>query len=195
MWHHYAFVLNRKRPAANEVTPYVDGQPVSYQKESSGTGAGAFANSTLYLMSRAGTSLFGSGSLDELAIYSGGLGASTISEQVNSNGPEPRPVAQIAATPNQPHAGETVTLERLRLALRRRLDRQVRMGFERRRQHMRPTRAQAQSTSTTFANPGTYTVGLRVTDSDGAVGVTTQQISVGHLPAESPRSRRPRARR
>ena len=74
----------------------MDGLPVSYQKESSGTGAGAFANSTLYLLSRGGTSLFGSGSLDELAIYSGELGASTIQEQVNSNGPEPRPVAQIA---------------------------------------------------------------------------------------------------
>ena len=77
----------------------MDGQPVSYQKESSGTGAGAFANSTLYLMSRGGTSLFGTGSLDELAIYSGELGASTIQEQFNSNGPEPRPVASIAATP------------------------------------------------------------------------------------------------
>ena len=44
----------RRAPAATEITPYVDGQPVSYQKEGSGTGAGAFANSTLYLMSRDG---------------------------------------------------------------------------------------------------------------------------------------------
>ena len=58
-----------------EITPYVDGQPVSYQKESSGTGAGPFASSTLYLFSRGGNSLFGSGSLDELAIYSGELSA------------------------------------------------------------------------------------------------------------------------
>ena len=53
-WHHYAFVLDATAPAAQQVTPYVDGQPVSYTKTASGTGAGNFANSTLYLMSRGG---------------------------------------------------------------------------------------------------------------------------------------------
>jgi len=46
VWHHYAFVLNSAAPAASEITPYVDGVPVSYEKESSGTGAGPFAAST-----------------------------------------------------------------------------------------------------------------------------------------------------
>ena len=41
----------RRRP---QITPYVDGQPVPYTKLDSGTGAGNFANSTLYMMSRAG---------------------------------------------------------------------------------------------------------------------------------------------
>ncbi len=181
VWHHYAFVLNSGAPAASEITPYVDGQPVSYQKESSGTGAGAFTSSTLYLFSRGGTSLFGSGSLDELAIYSGELGASTIQEQVNSNGPEPRPVAQIALTPSEPHAGEKVTLSGAGShyangsIVKYEWDLNGDGAYE-------TNTGSTSSASTTFANPGTYTVGLRVTDSDGAVGTTTQQISVGAFP-------------
>ena len=58
--------------------PYVDGQPVAYTKRDSGTGAGNFANSTLYFMSRAGAGLFGAGDLDEVAIYDGALSAATI---------------------------------------------------------------------------------------------------------------------
>ncbi len=58
--------------------PYVDGAPVAYTKLSSGTGAGNFANSTLYFMSRAGSSLFGAGSLDEVAIYNRALSAAEI---------------------------------------------------------------------------------------------------------------------
>ena len=63
VWHHYAFVLDTTAPAASEIIPYVDGQKVSFQQEGSGTGGGPFANSTLYLMSRDASSLFGSGYL------------------------------------------------------------------------------------------------------------------------------------
>ena len=75
VWHHYAFVLDSSAPAATQITPYVDGQAVPYTKLDSGTGAGNFANSTLYMMSRAGTSLFGNGDLDEVAIYNRALSA------------------------------------------------------------------------------------------------------------------------
>ena len=61
VWHHYAFVLDTTATAATEITPYVDGKPVTYTKTVSGTGAGTFANSQLYMMSRGGTSLFGNG--------------------------------------------------------------------------------------------------------------------------------------
>ena len=141
VWHHYAFVLNANAPAASEVTPYVDGLPVSYQKESSGTGAGAFTNSTLYLMSRGGTSLFGSGSLDELAIYSGELGASTIQEQVNSNGPEPRPVAQIALDAQPASRRRKSDAQRHRLPLRRTARSSSTNGISTATARMRPTRA------------------------------------------------------
>ena len=55
-WHHYAFVLDSTAAAADQITPYVDGQPVPFTKTASGTGAGTFANSSLNFMSRAASS-------------------------------------------------------------------------------------------------------------------------------------------
>ncbi len=69
VWHHYAIVIDTTAASGSEITPYVDGVPVSYQQEGAAGGQGNFANSTLYLMSRAGSSLFGTGTLDQLAIY------------------------------------------------------------------------------------------------------------------------------
>jgi PKD repeat protein len=180
-WHHYALVLNAEAPAESEVTPYVDGQPVSYQKESSGTGAGAFASSKLYLMSRAGTSLFGTGSLDELAIYGGALGESTIQEQFNANGSEPRPVASIVATPNLPHAGDTITLDGSGSHYANGSITKYEWDLNGDGTYETNTGTTAKTT-TSFATAGTHAVGLRVTDSDGATGVTTKQISVGSFP-------------
>src|SRR5262249_50446450 len=68
-WHHYAFVIDTGADPATQIIPYVDGQAVSYTKLSSGTGAGNFASDTLYFMSRAASTLFGAGDLDELALY------------------------------------------------------------------------------------------------------------------------------
>ena len=54
-----------------------NGPPVVGSRKS-GTGAGNFANSSLYFMSRAASALFGAGDLDEVALYSGALSATTI---------------------------------------------------------------------------------------------------------------------
>jgi PKD repeat protein len=108
-WHHYAFVLDTTAPAAQQITPYVDGQPVSYTKLDNGTGAGNFANSTLYMMSRAASSLFGQGDLDEVAIYNRALSAATIDEHYASYGTNRRPVARFTSTPNPAKPGQTVT--------------------------------------------------------------------------------------
>jgi hypothetical protein len=77
-WHYYAFVMDTTAAGATQVTPYVDGQPVAYTKTSAGTGGGNFANSTLYWFSRATNSLFGAGSMQDLAIYNTPLSAATI---------------------------------------------------------------------------------------------------------------------
>ena len=115
-WHHYALVLDATAPAAQQVRPYVDGQPVSYTKTADGTGAGNFANSTLYLMSRGGQGLFGAGGLDEVAVYNRTFNAAEIAEHHASHGLNRRPHATLAATPNPVETGDRGQLRRLRLA-------------------------------------------------------------------------------
>src|SRR6185369_14628500 len=109
-WHHYAFVLDTSAPAAQQITPYVDGKPVTYTKLDSGTGAGNFANSNLYLMSRAASGLFGAGDLDEVALYNQALDAETISEHFNSETANHRPKASFTA-PLTVKTGESVTFD------------------------------------------------------------------------------------
>ena len=87
VWHHYAIVMDSSATASQQVIPYVDGVAVSYFKLNSGTGAGNFANSTLYFMSRAASSLFGNGSLDEVAIYNRALTAAEISAHFKAANP------------------------------------------------------------------------------------------------------------
>ena len=84
-WHHYALVLDTTAAPAQQITPYVDGLPVSYEKGASGAGTGNFANSSLYFMSRAGAALFGAGALDEVAIYDQALSASQIATHFAAN--------------------------------------------------------------------------------------------------------------
>ncbi len=87
VWHHYVFVLNGAAAAGAQITPYVDGQPVSFTQGATGTGAGAFANSTLYLFSRDGNALFGAGTLDELALYNTSLSAATVAAHYADGAP------------------------------------------------------------------------------------------------------------
>jgi PKD repeat protein len=180
VWHHYALVLNPSAPAATEITPYVDGQPVSYQKETSGTGA-TFASSTLYLFSRDATSLFGSGSMDDLAIYSGELSAATIDEHFDSNGPEPRPVAAFTASPALPRAGQTVTLNGSGSHYADGTITDYKWDLKGNGKYETNT-GSTPTVTTSFPSSGTYTVGLQVTDSDGAVDEVREQIPVGAFP-------------
>ncbi|HXO49322.1 MAG TPA: LamG-like jellyroll fold domain-containing protein, partial [Mycobacterium sp.] len=79
-WHYYAFAIDTSAAAETQITPYVDGHAVTYTKSESGTGAGNFADSTLYWMSRDASSLFGEGNMQDLALYEGALSAETILE-------------------------------------------------------------------------------------------------------------------
>jgi Concanavalin A-like lectin/glucanases superfamily len=79
-WHYYAFVIDTSASEGVEITPYVDGHAVAYSKLSSGAGAGSFAESTLYWMSRDASTLFGAGAMQDLALYEGDLSPGAILE-------------------------------------------------------------------------------------------------------------------
>ena len=155
-------------PAAQQIIPYVDGQPVSYEKLDSGTGAGNFANSTLYFMSRGAGSLFGKGDLDEVAIYNRALSAATIAEHYQATAPTTVPVASLRSAQlgrDNPADGH---LRRLGLERPRRLDRQIRMGPRRQRQ-LRDQHGPDADSDQHLRHRRHSQVGLRVTDNGGAV--------------------------
>ena len=125
----------RTAAAGSEITPYVDGQPVSFQQESAATGQGAFANSTLYLMSRDDSSLFGNGALDELAIYNQPLSATTVFAHYHSQRCESRAWCRRSAiNPAPAVTGQNVTLRRLRLDRLPGHDHRLQLGPRRQRQ-------------------------------------------------------------
>src|SRR6185295_4343594 len=109
----YALVLDMSAPAASQITPYVDGDPVAFTKTASGTGASAFANSQLYFMSRGASSLFGSGDLDEVAVYTRALSAATISDHYGGTGggSGTAPTAAFSTSPSSPQTGQTLTFD------------------------------------------------------------------------------------
>lgn len=76
-WHHIVTVFD-KGAATDETAFYVDGQLQSMVSQpASSNNTNTFGNNLLYLMSRGGTSLFGQGEVQHLAIYSD-LGADRI---------------------------------------------------------------------------------------------------------------------
>ncbi len=131
-WHHYALVMDTTAAAADQIKPYVDGQPVPYVKTRSGTGAGNFANSSLYFMSRAAGALFGAGDLDEVALYNRALPATTIAQHFGGN--SQAPVAAFNATPNPAQAGQLVGFDGSTSTDPDGSDRQIRVGPRRQRQ-------------------------------------------------------------
>ena len=141
VWHHYAIVIDTTAAAGSEITPYVDGQPVSFQQQGSDTGQGAFANSTLYLKSRDGNSLFGAGELDQLAIYNQPLSAGTIFEHFNAYGTVKAPSAAFTISSNPVRPGQSVTLNASGSSDSGRAYRRIPVGPERQRQIRNPHRS------------------------------------------------------
>jgi hypothetical protein len=76
VWHHYAIVLTLGSP--DTCTAYVDGAAATLTTTTLSSNAQNFASNTLSLMSRAATSLFGAGTMDELAIYKRALTAAEV---------------------------------------------------------------------------------------------------------------------
>jgi PKD repeat protein len=175
-WHHYAFVFNSQAPAAQQVIPYVDGHAVPYTKRESGTGAGNFANSTLYFMSRNAASLFGNGTLDEVAIYNQALSGSTIAQQFNPSPSQP-PLASFTASPNPVASGAQVNFDASGSSdpdgsiVKYEWDLDGNGSYE-------TDTGTTASAAKSYATAGERTIGLRVTDDTGDTATTTRLVTV-----------------
>ncbi len=175
-WHYYAFVLNTEASAEEEITPYVDGHAVSFTKSESGTGAGNFANSTLYWMSRDASTLFGAGSMQDLALYDTTLSSSTILHhyELGAYGPK----ASFASTPVAATAGVPVHLDASGSSSTAGPITNYAWDFNGSKTYSTNT-GETPTTSHTFTEPGTYTVDLKVTESEGSSATISKTITVG----------------
>jgi len=98
VWRHLALVFDKSQTAGDEVKLYVDGvlQTVNRSLHAS-TNTNNFGNNPIYLFSRAGTTEFSSGMIDDLRIYNSALTAEQIQQIYNSAG-----LVSIAVTPANP---------------------------------------------------------------------------------------------
>jgi hypothetical protein len=69
IWHHYMIVMDRTLGAQQVSGVWVDGIPQTLTQTGTDTTSGTFGNYTWYMMSRAGSSLFGAGVLGDVWIY------------------------------------------------------------------------------------------------------------------------------
>ncbi len=175
-WHYYAFVIDTEAPAETEITPYVDGRAVSYTKSESGTGAGSFAHSTLFWMSRDASTLFGAGSMQDLALYDTTLSASTIAEHYELG--EGGPKASFTSAPAVATAGVPVRLDASASSSPAGSIVDYAWDFDGSKSYATDGGGSA-TISHTFSSPGTYTVDLRVKDSLGQTATVSHTITVG----------------
>jgi sugar lactone lactonase YvrE len=174
-WHYYAFVIDTGASGEEEITPYVDGHAVSYTKLISDTGAGNFANSTLFWMSRDASSLFGAGSMQDLALYDGTLGPETILEHYDLG--EHGPKAAFASLPVVATAGVPVRFDASGSASPGGELSDYAWDFDGSEAYGSDEGGSA-TISHTFSTPGTYTVDLRVRDGFGETGTVSHTITV-----------------
>ncbi len=140
-------------------------------------GAGDFAKAMLYWMSRDASTLFGAGSMQDLALYDTTLSSSTIAEHYELG--EGGPKASFTSTPVVASRG-CRRCGSTRRAPPRRLARSPTMRGTSTGVKAIPTDGGGSATiSHTFSSPGTYTVDLRVKDSLGETATVSHTITVG----------------
>ncbi len=176
-WHHYAIVFNTTAPAAQQITPYVDGKAVSFEKLNSGTGAGNFANSTLYFMSRAGSSLFGKGGLDEVSLYNRALSAAEVGAHYQASRSNKLPAASFTAAPNPATVGSPVSFDASGSSDPDGTIAKYEWDLDGNGSYETDTGTTAKA-SATYATEGDRQVGLRVTDNGGASDTATRTVTV-----------------
>jgi uncharacterized protein YjdB len=98
VWHHLAVIFDKGQTGGGEVKFYVDGvlQTVNWSLYAS-TNTNNFGSNPIYLFSRAGTTEFDSGLIDDLRIYNSALTATQIQQIYNST-----KLMSIAVTPANP---------------------------------------------------------------------------------------------
>ncbi len=184
-WHHYAFAFDTSAAGTQQITPYVDGKAVSYTKTASGTGAGNFANSTLYLMSRAGLELFGRGTLDEVAVYNRTLSANEVSAHYASNGANRKPVAALAVAPNPVAVGGHATLDASASTdpdgaiVKYHWDLDGNGSYE-------TDTGSTPTAAGTYGQEGKVTVGVRIYDNNLAIDTASKVLTVGGADPQPP---------
>jgi RHS repeat-associated protein len=174
-WHYYAFVIDTEAAAESEITPYVDGHAVSYTKSASGTGAGNFADSTLFWMSRDASTLFGAGYMQDLALYDTTLSAGTISEHYDLGQGGPR--ASFTSTPVAATAGVPVRVDASGSSSPAGSITNYAWDFDGGKGYGTSS-GSSPMVSHTFSSPGTYTVDLRVTDGTSATATVSHTVTV-----------------
>ena len=84
VWHHLAVVYDMSQAAANEVNLYIDGVlQTALSQTFNSNNTGTFGNYPLYLFSRAGTSSFSGGQMDDLQLYNRALSATEMKQVFN----------------------------------------------------------------------------------------------------------------
>ena len=134
VWHHYVLVLNSAAPAG-ERDHALRRRPAGRATRKAATArvAGAFANSTLYLMSRDGNSLFGAGDLQDLAIYNQPLSAGTAFQHFKLRRHRRTAARRLHGLAQPGARGRKCDAQRRRLDRSRRENRRLPVGAERQR--------------------------------------------------------------
>ena len=84
VWHHLAVVYDMSQAAANEVNLYIDGVLQTALKQTfNNNNTGNFGNYPLYVFSRAGTTSYSGGQMDDLQLYSRALSAAEVKQVFN----------------------------------------------------------------------------------------------------------------
>ena len=81
-WHHFVMLLDRT--VSTPPTAYVDAVVKTTTPSINTTMGDNFASNTLYIMSRAGTSLFNTGTMSKVAIYAGLLSSTQVTNHFNA---------------------------------------------------------------------------------------------------------------
>ena len=176
-WHHYALVLDAGAPGASQITPYVDGQAVSYFKGASGTGAGNFSNSQLFFMSRNASAPVRRGRPGRGRALQPRAHPGARSPHTSRPAPTPPPTASFTASPNPVNTGQTVSFDGTASSdtdgtvARYEWDLDGNGSYE-------TDTGTTRTASRAYTQTGAVTVGLRVTDNDGDTASTTRSLTV-----------------